>query len=110
MMPDGEAALAELVARQVHSVALGADAERRLAGERTADADASRGQAPRCARRSRAVIISFSRTITSSLTTSMMVSRAMRPRTALRNRHGDAVTLVDDRLRHAVHRAALVAA
>ena len=77
---DGHALFDQRAGRQVHAVAELADAQRRLAGHRAADLDLLQPQLLDLVGRSSAVIISFSRTITSSVIGLTMFARLTRPR------------------------------
>ena len=78
--PDGHARLDELAGGQVHAVAAPADAQRRLAGHRAADLDLLDLHLLELPAPRPTVIISFSRTTTSSVIGLTMLTRLTRPR------------------------------
>ena len=107
MMPTARPRSTELAAGQVHAVAAGTDAQRRLARERATDADALVTEGLDAARdlgRDELVLAH------DHLVVDDVDDRVARDAAAdrLGQRHGDAVALVDDELRDAAHRPAVL--
>ena len=105
---DGHAFLDQLAGGQVHAVAEAADAERGLAGHRAADLDLVESASPRASGPTSTVIISFSRTMTSSVIGLTMLTRLTRPRIDCDEADLDLLALVDDALGDALRGAAVV--
>ncbi len=102
----GHALLDQRAGRQVHAVAAAADAQRRVAGHRAADLDLLQAQLFDPAGDS-LVIISFSRTITSSVIGLTMFARLTRPRIESASRTSTFSPSIDDPLGDALRGAAV---